>query len=134
MRKPLRWALLILLGILLLALVWFVSTGDAEISALRNILQYKAVTALGGPKMLSGQPAGALAGSIRDAGGSPLAGATVLLSSPLGHAYSCRNRHPGPATRSATCRQAAMCRSPASAATTTPCGSAASPGCAASTL
>ena len=48
-RHRLRWTLLILLGVLILALIWFGFTTHPEITALRNIIHSKVVQVLGGP-------------------------------------------------------------------------------------
>ncbi len=88
MGKGLRWSLLLLAGLLLLGLFWFGYSADPQITALRNIASYKVVKAIGGPWDRTGKPAGAIAGRVRDAGGEPVPGAVVLVSSPLGRSYS----------------------------------------------
>jgi hypothetical protein len=88
MRRRLRWTLLVLAGLLILGLVWFNYSSDAKISGLRNVLYYQLVKRLGGPKVRAGEPPGAIAGTVRDAGGEPVVGATVLVASPLGHTYT----------------------------------------------
>lgn len=85
--KRLRWLLLVLAALLLLALVWFLYTSDAEIVALRNVLHYRVVKRLGGVQVGTGETPGSIAGTVRDPAGEPVAGAVVLVSSPLGHTY-----------------------------------------------
>ena len=87
-RHRLRWTLLILLGGLILALFWFGFTAHPEVTALRNILHYKAVEALGGPRVRIDEPTGSIAGTVRDEDGDPIPGALVLVASPLGHRYT----------------------------------------------
>ncbi|MCL7454482.1 MAG: carboxypeptidase-like regulatory domain-containing protein, partial [Anaerolineae bacterium] len=86
--RPLRWVLPILAGLLIVGLVWFGYTADPEITALRNVVHYKAVEVQGGPRVRSGEPAGGLTGTIQDEGGDPVAGAVVLVASPLGEVYT----------------------------------------------
>ncbi len=88
MGKRLRWLLLILAGLLALALFWFGYTADAKVTALRNVVHYQVVKRLGGPRVRLDEPPGSIAGTVRDAGGKPLAGARVLVASPLGHTYT----------------------------------------------
>jgi hypothetical protein len=88
MGRRTRWLLLLLAGLLALSLVWFGYTTDAKITGLRNVVHYKAVKAMGGPKVRSDQPPGSITGTVRDAGGKPVAGAVVLVASPLGYAYT----------------------------------------------
>jgi len=88
MKIRIRWILLILAGLLLLGLVWFSYSANATVTALRNVIHYQVVHLFGGPTILTGEPPGALSGTIRDDRGQPLAGATVLVASPLGHTYS----------------------------------------------
>lgn len=88
MRKLLRWAPPVLVGLLVLSLAWLGLTTDPEVTALRNVLEYQVVKALGGPKVHASEPPGTITGTIRDAEGLPLAGATILVASPLGHAYT----------------------------------------------
>jgi dienelactone hydrolase len=87
-KKRLRWILLILFGLLLLGLVWFGYTTHPEITGLRNIIHHKLVKALGGPRVRTGEPPGSISGTVRDDDGDPVAGSTVLVSSPLGHTYT----------------------------------------------
>ena len=87
-RRRLRWTLLTLLGVLLVALFWFGFTTHPEVTALRNIVHYKVVEALGGPRVRIDEPAGSIAGTVRDEAGDPIPGATVLVASPLGHRYT----------------------------------------------
>ncbi len=88
MGKRLRWILLLLAGAIVLGLVWFSYTTDPEITGLRNILHYGVVQWLGGPRLRADEPPGTIMGTIRDAGGEPVAGATVLIASPLGHTFT----------------------------------------------
>jgi hypothetical protein len=86
--RRLRWILPIVAGLVLLGLAWFSFTADAEITALRNVVYYKVVQGLGGPRLRSEEPAGLLSGRIQDEGGAPVAGAVVLVASPLGEVYT----------------------------------------------
>jgi len=88
MSKRFRWALLLLAGLLILGLLWFSHSADPKITALRNVIYYKTATAVGGPRVRTGEPAGTITGTVRDFGGEPLPGAVVLVASPLGHSYS----------------------------------------------
>jgi hypothetical protein len=88
MGRRLRWILLLLVGAILLGLVWFSYTTDPEITGLRNILHYRVVRWFGGPRVRNDEPPGSAAGTIRDAEGEPVAGATVLIASPLGHTFT----------------------------------------------
>jgi len=87
-KKRLRWILLALAGLLLLGLLWFCYSADPKITGLRNIVLYQAVKAMGGPQVRTGEPPGAIVGTIRDAEGEPVAGALVLVVSPLGDTYT----------------------------------------------
>jgi hypothetical protein len=84
----LRWILPILAGLALLALLWLGYSADPKITSLRNILHYQVVKALGGPWVLRDQPPGALSGRVLDRSGAPIAGAVVLVASPLGEVYT----------------------------------------------
>jgi dienelactone hydrolase len=88
MGRRLRWILLLLAGAILLGLVWFSYTSDPEITGLRNILHYRVVQWLGGPRVRTDEPPGTIVGMIRDAEGEPVAGATVLVASALGHTFT----------------------------------------------
>jgi hypothetical protein len=81
-------ALLLIFGVLLLALGWLSLTDDAETVALRNVLHYSLVERLGGPKVRAGEPTGSISGRVLDADGAPVAGAVVLVASPMGHTYT----------------------------------------------
>jgi hypothetical protein len=70
-----------------LGLLWFNFTADPEVSALRNIVHYQVVKAMGGPKVQLDESPGSVAGTVHDAEGEPVAGALVLIASPLGHTY-----------------------------------------------
>jgi hypothetical protein len=72
----------------LLGLLWFGLATDPEVIALRNIAHYKAVQALGGPKVRADEPPGTITGMVHDDDGQPVAGAEVLVASPLGRAYT----------------------------------------------
>jgi len=87
-KRWILWLVLALVGILLLALAWFAYTTHPKITGLRNILEYKAVHRLGEPRVRTGEPPGALSGTIRDEKGEPVAGATVLVASRLGDSYT----------------------------------------------
>ena len=86
--KRLRWILLILSGLLVLSLVWFGYTTHPEVTGLRNIIHYKVVKAMGGPRVRTGEPPGSISGTVQDTEGDPVAGSTVLVASPLGHTYT----------------------------------------------
>jgi hypothetical protein len=86
--RRIRWIAAVLGGILLIGLVWFSYSADPEITALRNVLHYKVVKALGGPKVRLDESAGSVAGTVRDAEGEPVAGALALIASPLGQTYT----------------------------------------------
>jgi hypothetical protein len=88
MGKGIRRLLLLLAALLLLGLVWFGFSADPEVTALRNIGHYRVVKAVGGPKVHTEKPAGAITGTVRDAEGEPVAGAIVLVASPLCHTYT----------------------------------------------
>jgi hypothetical protein len=88
MSKRIGSVLLLLAGLLILGTVWLSYSTDPRITALRNTLQYKIIKAAGGPRVRGGEPPGSLAGTIRDAKGAPMAGAQVLVSSPLGRTYT----------------------------------------------
>jgi hypothetical protein len=88
MAKHARWVLLALAGLVLLALGWFGFSADPKITAARNMAHYKVVKALGGPRMRSDEAPRTIEGKVRDAGGKPVAGAMVLVASPLGHTYT----------------------------------------------
>jgi hypothetical protein len=80
--------LLILAGLLVLGLVWLSLSADPEITGLRNVVRYKVVKQLGGPNVRSHELPGAITGTVRDGGAEPVAGATVLVASPLGHTFT----------------------------------------------
>jgi len=80
---------------MLLGLVWFGYTTHPEVTALRNIVHYKVVKALGGPRVRSGEPPGSITGTVQDTVGDPVAGATVLVASPLGHTYTAESDQQG---------------------------------------
>jgi hypothetical protein len=71
-------------GLLFLGFIWFNYSADPKIAGLRNIVQYRVVKAMGGPHVHTGEPPGAIAGTIRNAEREPVAGALVLVASPLG--------------------------------------------------
>jgi hypothetical protein len=86
--RRILWIAAVLGGLLLLGVLWFSFTADPEVSALRNVVHYRVVKAMGGPKgRLDGLP-GSVAGTVHDAEGVPVAGALVLIASPLGHTYT----------------------------------------------
>ncbi len=87
-KKRIRWILLALAGLLLAGLVWFSYSADPEITALRNAVHYQVVKAMGGPRVRTDEPTGAISGTVRDAAGEPVAGALVLVASPLGDTYT----------------------------------------------
>jgi Carboxypeptidase regulatory-like domain len=89
------WLVLVLAGVLLLVLAWFSFTTHPKMSGLRNILEYKAVHRLGGPRVRTGEEPGALAGTVRDEKGQPVAGAVVLVASRLGDTYTAESGSDG---------------------------------------
>jgi hypothetical protein len=80
--------LLVLSGLVLMGLVWFGYSADPEITGLRNLIHYQLIKALGGPHVRGTESTGGISGTIRDDSGDPVAGAIVLVASPLGHTYS----------------------------------------------
>jgi len=90
-RRPKRWILwlvLALAGVLVLAVTWFFLTTQPKMTGLRNILAYKVVHRLGGPRARGDEPPGSLSGTVRDELGQPVTGALVLIASRLGHTYT----------------------------------------------
>jgi hypothetical protein len=87
-RKKLRWVLPIVVLVLLLGLVFLGLSSDPEITALRNVVHYQAVQWLGVPEVQSDEPPGSITGTVRDVDGEPVAGAVVLVASPLGDTYT----------------------------------------------
>lgn len=85
--KWFHWVGLLLAGLLILGIGWLRLSSDAKITGLRNIIDYKVVHFLGGPRLPAGPTVGALAGTVHDSTGVPIEGATVLVASPLGQAY-----------------------------------------------
>jgi dienelactone hydrolase len=83
-----RWIVGVLGALLLLGLLWFSYSADPEVSALRNIVHYQVVKAMGGPKVRLDESPGSVAGTVRGAEGEPIARALVLIASPLGHTYT----------------------------------------------
>lgn len=88
MSRRVRWALAPLIAIVLLVLGWFGYSTDPTITGLRNIVHYQLTKWLGGPRLSTDQPVGAMSGTVWDAAGHPLTGAVVLVSSPLGQTYA----------------------------------------------
>ena len=88
MAKRIRWIVLILIGILFLGLAWLSLSTDAKLTGLRNLIQYKVVEQLGGPRVHHDEPLGSISGTVRDVEGEPVAGAVVLIASPLGDTYT----------------------------------------------
>jgi hypothetical protein len=88
MRRSLRWSLPVVAALVVLSLIWLGLTTDPDVTVLRNVLEYQIVKALGGPKVRTGQLPGTIAGTIRDAKGTPIAGATVLVASALGQTHT----------------------------------------------
>lgn len=91
MSRNLPWVLLLLVGILLLGLVWFAYSADPKVTALRNVGHYQVVRRLGGPKVRLGDSPGSLSGTVQNAQGERVAGAMVLVASPLGHTYTAQS-------------------------------------------
>jgi hypothetical protein len=88
MKRRLSWILAVLGGLVLAGLVWFGYSRDPEITALRNVIHYQVVQRTGGREVRLDEPVGQLAGQVLDQTGEPVAGATVLVASPLGHTYT----------------------------------------------
>ena len=88
MSRCLRWCLLSLAGLVLLASLWFGYSADPKVTGLRNVVHYQVVKRLGGPNVRLDELPGSLSGTVRDAEGEPVAGAVVLIASPLGHTYT----------------------------------------------
>ena len=89
-----RWIVgivLILAGLLFLGLAWLSLSTDVKVAGLRNIVHYKIVKQLGGPKVRHDEPPGAVAGTVRDDHGNPVADAVVLVASPLGDTYTAQS-------------------------------------------
>ena len=78
---------MILAGLICLGLIWFSYSADPKVTSLRNIVHYKVIKATGGPRVRIDEPPGAISGTIRDADGNLVGGATVLVASPLGHTF-----------------------------------------------
>jgi hypothetical protein len=87
-RRRLRWVFLVVVLVLLLGLGFLGLSADAEITALRNVVYYRAVQRLGGPRVASGELPGSISGMVRDVDGEPVAGAVVLVASALGDTYT----------------------------------------------
>lgn len=87
MGKRFRWALLIFIGLLLLGLGWFELSSNSEITGLRNLVHYRIVEWSGGAQIRTDELPGSIAGAIQNSQGQPVAGAVVLVASPLGHTY-----------------------------------------------
>jgi hypothetical protein len=88
MGRRFSWILLIFVGILLLGLFWFWSSSDSKVTGLRNIVHYEIVEWAGGAKVRSDESPGSIEGVIQDKEGQPVAGALVLVASPLGDTYT----------------------------------------------
>ncbi len=71
-----------------MGLTWFGYSADSKITSLRNIVHYRVVKTMGGPQVRTGEPPGAIAGTIQDLERKPVAGALVLVASPLGDTYT----------------------------------------------
>ena len=82
-------------GLVLLGVAWFTYSADPKITGLRNIVHYRVVIALGGPQVRTGASPGAIAGTVRDAQRQPVAGALVLVASPLGDTYTATSNADG---------------------------------------
>jgi dienelactone hydrolase len=87
-KRWILWLVLALAGVLVLAFAWFSFTTHPKMSGLRNILEYKAVHRLGGPRVRTGETPGELSGIVRDEQGKPVAGAVVLVASRLGDTHT----------------------------------------------
>ncbi len=88
MARRLRWILAILAGLVVAALVWLGYSPDPEITALRNVVHYRVVERLGSAKVRLDETPGQIVGQVVGPGGEAVAGATVLVASPLGHTYT----------------------------------------------
>jgi pimeloyl-ACP methyl ester carboxylesterase len=87
MVKRFRWILLIFIGFLILGMVWFEFSTGSKITGLRNIVHYRVVEWAGGARVRTDELPGSIAGTVRNSQGQPLAGAVVLVASPLGQTY-----------------------------------------------
>ena len=90
-KKRVWWILLALAGLLVLALVWFGYSTDLKITGLRNIVSFKVVKQLGGPKVRYDRLPGTIAGTVRDDRGNPVTATVVLVASPLGDTYTAQS-------------------------------------------
>ena len=88
MARRLRWILAVLAGLVLAALVWLGYSPDPEITALRNVVHYRVIQRLGGAEVRLDETPGQIVGQVVGPGGEAVAGATVLVASPLGHTYT----------------------------------------------
>jgi dienelactone hydrolase len=79
---------LALSGFLFMGLTWAGYNTDSKVAGLRNIIQYRIVKLLGGAQVRTGEPPGTLTGLILDDAGRRVAGAVVLVASPLGDTYT----------------------------------------------
>lgn len=87
-KKPLAWLLFLLAGPLFLGCIWFSCTTEPKITALRNVVHYRVIKAMGGPQIRTEEPPGTITGTVWDTEGKPVAEALVLVASPLGHTYT----------------------------------------------
>ena len=95
MAKRIHWALLILAGLLFLGLAWLSLSTNPKVTGLRNVVHYQVVKRLGGPKVRTDEPPAAIVGTIRDVQGKPVAGAVVLVASPLGDTFTAESAADG---------------------------------------
>ncbi len=91
MAKRAWWAVGIAAGVLLLLLIGFRFSADPTVTGLRNIIHYKVVHALGGPRVRATWPSGTIVGMVQDASEAPVEGAMVLMASPLGETYTAQS-------------------------------------------
>ena len=89
-KRRIWWILLSLAlsGFLFVGLTWAGYNTDPKVTGLRNIIQYRIVKLLGGAQVRTGEPPGTLTGLILDDAGRRVAGAVVLVASPLGDTYT----------------------------------------------
>ncbi|HEX5505144.1 MAG TPA: carboxypeptidase regulatory-like domain-containing protein, partial [Thermomicrobiales bacterium] len=79
------------LGLAVVALTYFATAEDLQTVLLRNTVERRAMQfwrAPTGDERFAAAPTGALAGTVRDAAGKPLAGAAVVVATVAGQTYS----------------------------------------------
>jgi dipeptidyl aminopeptidase/acylaminoacyl peptidase len=90
MAKVRRVVLVVILSACLGIAVWASTTEYIPVAALRHTAEYRLIkwgNALWGDPLAKHYPPGALSGLVRDSSGQPVAGATVLVASPVGETF-----------------------------------------------